>query len=133
MYNPVTAAPAFADELDLPILIVIVDDLKYGVMKELHQRFRPEVTATAEDDYYGAHLRGITYERSADLIGGLGRRIDNPERHGAVEPCAPGRACPPLPRSEWPEIIFDVRYGGDDVDASLAPANRRIEASQRHR
>jgi len=80
MYNPVVPALAYADEHRLPLLVVILNNLKYAVMQELHDRFFPAGTAKKEDDYYGVHLHDTHYERTAAIVDGFGCRIDRPEQ-----------------------------------------------------
>jgi len=77
MYNPTIPALAFADEHRLPLLIVILNNLKYGVMEELHNRFYPEGTAQSRKDYYGVNLHDVAYERVATMIDGYCRRVEN--------------------------------------------------------
>lgn len=78
MYNPVIPALAFAEEHQLPLLIVIMNNMKYGVMEELHHRFydRDVSTSKQEDDYRGVHLQDVAYERAASIVGGFFRRVD---------------------------------------------------------
>jgi acetolactate synthase-1/2/3 large subunit len=79
MFNPVIAALAFADEFGLPLIIVVLNNLKYGVMEELHNRFYPEGVSRQESDYYGVHLRDVCYEQLAAVVGGYGCRVQRPE------------------------------------------------------
>lgn len=86
MYNPVIPALSNANELGLPVLIVVVNNLKYAVMEELHNRFYPTSTAKQEADYYGVHLSDNAYEQAAAIVGGYARRVERPaDLRGAIE------------------------------------------------
>lgn len=78
MYNPVIPALAYAQEFEIPVLIVVLNNLKYAVMKELHDRFYPDGTARQEGDYYGVNLQNNHYERTAAIVDGYSCRVENP-------------------------------------------------------
>jgi len=78
MYNPVIPALALGDQQKLPLLIVIFNNMKYGVMKELHHRFYSEDALKKDDDYYGVHLHDVAYERCASVVGGYFKRVEAP-------------------------------------------------------
>jgi len=86
MYNPVVPTLALSDEHGLPLLILVFNNSQYAVMKHFHKRFYPEGVAVADDDYYGVNIRGPQYEESAAMIGGYGRRVEDPaELREAIE------------------------------------------------
>jgi len=76
MYNPIVPALAYAAEQGLPLLIVVLNNKKYAVMEELHNRFYPNGTARKEDDYYGVHLQDNHYERVASVVDGFSQRVE---------------------------------------------------------
>src|SRR6185436_7441144 len=85
MYNPVVPALAFADEHRLPLLILIFNNAKYAAMQYYHDKFYPSGTAIATKDYYGVNIKGMKYEEAAAMVGGYGKRVENPaELKGAL-------------------------------------------------
>ncbi len=86
MYNPVVPAIAFADEHDLPLLIIVLNNMKYAAMQHFHDQFYPNGTSRAEQDYYGVHIKGPKYEEAAQMVDGYAKRVENPaELKGALE------------------------------------------------
>jgi acetolactate synthase-1/2/3 large subunit len=78
MYNPVVPAIAFADEHKLPLLIVIANNSKYAAMQYFHDSFYPNSVSSANQDYYGVHIRGPKYEETAKLVEGYGSVVSKP-------------------------------------------------------
>ena len=78
MYNPVVPTLALADQLDLPLLILVFNNSQYAVMKHFHKRFYPDGAAVSGGDYYGVDIRGPRYERAAAMVDGYCRRVDDP-------------------------------------------------------
>ncbi len=89
MYNPVVPALAFADEHKLPLLIIVANNAKYAVMQVFHDRFYPEGTSKARQDYYGVNIKGPSYEEAARMVGGYAARVEDPaDLKGALEEAA---------------------------------------------
>lgn len=78
MYNPVVPAIAFADEHGLPLLIVVANNTKYAAMQHFHDSFYPNGIATANQDYYGVHIKGPKYEEAAKMVGGYAMEVARP-------------------------------------------------------
>jgi len=78
LYNPVIAALAFADEHELPLLILVFNNAKYAAMQYYHDKFYPSGTAIAAKDYYGVELKGVKYEQAAAMIDGYSSRVETP-------------------------------------------------------
>lgn len=78
MYNPVVPALAFADEHNLPLLIVVVNNLKYSAMQHYHDQFYPGGASAKNEDYYGVNLKDLKYEEAAAIVGGFSARVDTP-------------------------------------------------------
>ena len=78
MYNPVVPALAFADEHELPLLIIVTNNSKYAVMQHLHERFYPTGTSITTQDYYGVNIKGPKYEEAASMVGGFAKRVEDP-------------------------------------------------------
>lgn len=78
MYNPVVPTLALADQLDLPLLILVFNNSQYAVMKHFHKRFYPDGVAVSDEDYYGVNIKGPDYEKAAAMVGGYCRRVEDP-------------------------------------------------------
>lgn len=78
MYNPVVPALAFADEYDLPLLILVVNNNKYSAMQHYHDKFYPGGESASKQDYYGVNLQGVKYEQAAAMVGGYAARVEQP-------------------------------------------------------
>ncbi|MEQ9317032.1 MAG: thiamine pyrophosphate-dependent enzyme, partial [Henriciella sp.] len=86
MYNPVVPALAFADEHELPVLIVIANNHKYSAMQHFHDKFYPAGTSISTKDYYGVNIKGVDYEKAALMVGGYAQQVARPsELRPAVE------------------------------------------------
>jgi acetolactate synthase-1/2/3 large subunit len=78
MYNPVVPAIAFADEHELPLLIIVANNAKYAAMQHTHDQFYPAGTSITTNDYYGVNIKGPKYEAAASMVGGYGKLVRNP-------------------------------------------------------
>lgn len=78
MYNPVVPAIAFADEHELPLLIIVANNAKYAAMQHTHDQFYPAGTSITTNDYYGVNIKGPKYEEAASMVGGYGKLVRNP-------------------------------------------------------
>ncbi|MFT4082247.1 MAG: thiamine pyrophosphate-binding protein [Nocardioides sp.] len=64
LYNPITQALAASRTLDLPLLIVVLNNHQYLSMKLNHLRFYPDGVAVSESDF-----RGVDLTEQPDLAG----------------------------------------------------------------
>lgn len=78
LYNPVLPGLAFADEHELPVLVLIFNNIRYAAMQFYHDKFYPDGTAITTKDYYGVKLRDVKYEDTVSMVGGLSRRCETP-------------------------------------------------------
>jgi len=78
MYNPVVPALAFADEYELPLLIIVANNAKYAAMQHFHDQFYPSGTSITTKDYYGVNIKGPKYEEAASMVGGYAKRVEQP-------------------------------------------------------
>ena len=78
LYNPVLPSLMFSKDQDLPILIIILNNDKYEVMRKTHLKWYPSGVAAREKLFYGVHINGPDYSTVANLTGGHGARIDQP-------------------------------------------------------
>lgn len=79
MYNPVIPALAFADEHQLPMLIIVFNNAKYAAMQFFHDRFYPQGTSVTSKDYYGVNIKGPRYQEAARLVEGFASEVTKPE------------------------------------------------------
>jgi acetolactate synthase I/II/III large subunit len=84
MYNPVVPALSFADAHAMPLLILICNNAKYAAMQYFHDKFYPDSTASAAQDYYGVNIPDAHYERAAAIVGGYGKRVETPAELSAA-------------------------------------------------
>jgi len=78
LYNPVLPALTFSKDQDLPLLIIILNNNNYEVMRRTHLEWYPAGVAASEKLFHGVHINGPDYSMVASLIGGLGLRVDQP-------------------------------------------------------
>ena len=78
LYNPVLPSLTFSKDQDLPILIIILNNDKYEVMRRTHLNWYPSGVAAREKLFYGVHINGPDYSTVADLTGGHGARVNQP-------------------------------------------------------
>jgi acetolactate synthase-1/2/3 large subunit len=77
LYNPVLTSLALARKQRLPILIVILDNGKYEVMRRTHLQFYPSGASAGANDFLGVEVDGMDYAALAALVGGYGRRVED--------------------------------------------------------
>jgi acetolactate synthase-1/2/3 large subunit len=78
LYNPVLPFMAFAKDQSLPILIVILNNNKYEIMRTTHLSWYPQGVAATEKVHYGVHLENPDYSMLAAWTGGTGERVVDP-------------------------------------------------------
>ena len=76
LYNPVLPALTFANDNDLPLMIIIANNSKYSGMQGTHNDFYPGGISKQKDDYYGVHIKPHKYEEMADVVSGFGRSVE---------------------------------------------------------
>jgi len=76
LYNPVLPSLTFSKDRDLPILIIILNNNNYEVMRKTHLSWYPSGVSSSEKLFYGVHINGPDYSTVANLTGGHGARVD---------------------------------------------------------
>lgn len=88
-YNPVLAGLGMCQEYHLPLIIIILDNSGYGVMKLGYHRLYPEGLAVTQNTYLGVDITPAPdYIKIAEAFGAGGERLTDPS---GIEP-ALGRA-----------------------------------------
>jgi acetolactate synthase-1/2/3 large subunit len=82
LYNPVIQSLAAANENDLPVLIVVLNNGKYQAMKNSHLQFYADGAAVAEDLFHGVPIKGPAYELLGAPFSCAGFKAERP---GEVE------------------------------------------------
>jgi acetolactate synthase-1/2/3 large subunit len=78
-YNPVAACLGLAQEYQLPIIIVVFNNGRYGSMERSLLRYFPDGAAKRTGIHYGAPIEPIPdYRRLAEAYGGYGVRVEDP-------------------------------------------------------
>lgn len=77
LYNPVLTSLALAKKQRLPILIVILDNGKYEVMRRTHLQFYPGGASASANEFLGVEVDGMDYAALAALVGGYGQRVED--------------------------------------------------------
>jgi acetolactate synthase-1/2/3 large subunit len=80
LYNPVSQSLGLSMEADLPILIVVFNNENYRAMKNNHLSYYPDGTAAEHDLFYGSPIDGPDYAELAKPFGGVGWRVDDPDK-----------------------------------------------------
>lgn len=78
LYNPVLPSLTFSKNQDLPILIIILNNNNYEVMRKTHLEWYPDGVSAREKLFYGVHINGPDYSTVANLIDGHGLQVDQP-------------------------------------------------------
>jgi len=78
LYTPVLPALTFSKDQDCPLLIVILNNNNYEVMRRTHLEWYPSGVAASEKMFYGVHINGPDYSMVAQFIGGHGERVVQP-------------------------------------------------------
>lgn len=78
-YNPVLAGLGFAQQYQLPILVVIMDNQGYAAMRRAHLRCFPEGWAVRTGKFIGSEIEPTPgYAGIAREFGGYGERVEHP-------------------------------------------------------
>jgi acetolactate synthase-1/2/3 large subunit len=78
LYNPVLPFLTFARDQNLPVLVVILNNNKYEIMRNTHVSWYPEGVSAKQNIHYGVHIANPDYSELARWTGGTGERIDKP-------------------------------------------------------
>jgi len=78
LYNPVLPALTFSKDQECPLLVVILNNNNYEVMRRTHLEWYPSGVAASEKMFYGVHINGPDYSMVARLTGGHGERVVQP-------------------------------------------------------
>lgn len=80
-YNPTLAALGFAQEYDLPILIVVFNNQSYASMRNGLTRHYPEGWAMRTGIHHGANIAPVPrYSDLAAMFGGFGVTVEKPDQ-----------------------------------------------------
>jgi acetolactate synthase-1/2/3 large subunit len=78
LYNPVLPSLTFSKDQNLPILVVILNNNKYEVMRRTHVNWYPGGVSDSEKLHYGVHIENPDYSSLAAWTGGSGIRVEKP-------------------------------------------------------
>jgi acetolactate synthase-1/2/3 large subunit len=85
LYNPVPQSLGLAMEANLPILIVVFNNVGYQAMKNNQLEYYPDGTGKQHGIYPGFPIKGPDYAELAKPFGGWGRKVEDPaELPGAI-------------------------------------------------
>jgi acetolactate synthase-1/2/3 large subunit len=76
LYNPVLPSLTFSKDQNLPILVVVLNNNKYEVMRRTHLNWYPDGVSATEKLHYGVHIENPDYSVLAAWTGGTGARIE---------------------------------------------------------
>jgi acetolactate synthase-1/2/3 large subunit len=80
-YNPVLAAFGFAQEYEMPILVILFNNQGYLTMKEDLRRYYPKGWAVKTDTFVGTSIRpDPDYPALARAYGGYGEKVEQPDQ-----------------------------------------------------
>jgi acetolactate synthase-1/2/3 large subunit len=86
LYNPVPQSLGLAMEANLPILIVVFNNVGYQAMKNNQLEYYPDGTGKQHGIYPGTPIKGPDYGELAKPFGGWGRKVEDPaELAGAIK------------------------------------------------
>ncbi len=86
LYNPITQALGASRQHNLPILIVVCNNLKYAAMQRNHADYYPKGAAVQHDLWHGVHINGPEYSDLGKPFGFHGQRVEKPgELVGALK------------------------------------------------
>ena len=79
-YNPILAAFGFAQQFGLPILVCILNNQGYAVMKTGHLHFYPDGWSARTNTFFGTEIEPQPdYVGIAESFGGCGERVEDPQ------------------------------------------------------
>lgn len=78
LYNPVPQSIGLAMEANLPILIVVFNNVGYQAMKNNQLEYYPDGAGKQNNLYYGMPIKGPDYAELAKPFGGWGRKVEDP-------------------------------------------------------
>ena len=85
LYNPITQSLGFSMEANLPILIIVFNNVGYTSMKNNHLSYYPDGVSARNDIFYGHPIKGPNYAELIEPFGGFGRKVEDPaELEGAL-------------------------------------------------
>jgi acetolactate synthase I/II/III large subunit len=76
LYNPITQALGASRQHNLPILIVVCNNLKYSAMQRNHAEYYPKGAAVQHDVWHGVHINGPEYSDLGKPFGFHGQRVE---------------------------------------------------------
>lgn len=79
LYNPVLPSLTFSKDQNLPILVVVLNNNKYEVMRRTHVNWYPNGVSATEKIHYGVHIENPDYSVLAGWTGGTGAQVEKAE------------------------------------------------------
>jgi acetolactate synthase I/II/III large subunit len=76
LYNPITQALGASRQHNLPILIIVCNNLKYSAMQRNHTEYYPKGAAVQHDVWHGVHIDGPEYSELGKPFGFHGARVE---------------------------------------------------------
>jgi acetolactate synthase I/II/III large subunit len=76
LYNPIVQALGASKRHELPILIVILNNKKYGAMRQGHLHHYPDGAAASTNLHYGVTIDGPDYAELGTHFGFPGKRVE---------------------------------------------------------
>ena len=79
LYNPVIQSLGLSMEANLPILIVVFNNVGYHAMKNNQLSYYPDGDGKANDLFSGFPINGPDYSELAKPFGGVGWKVEDPD------------------------------------------------------
>ena len=76
LYNPITQALGASRQHNLPILIIVCNNVKYSAMQRNHMEYYPKGVAVQHDVWHGVHIDGPEYSELGKPFGFHGARVE---------------------------------------------------------
>lgn len=80
LYNPVLPCLGASKAYDLPMLIVIFNNMRYQAMQNNHKRSYPDGECVTNDRWFGVHIEGPDYAEAGKPFGIHGETVTDPKR-----------------------------------------------------
>jgi len=77
LYNPVVQSLGASRDSQLPILIIVFNNKKYGAMRGGYSRYYADGVAVTDDNLRGVHINGPDYAQLAPMFDGYGERVED--------------------------------------------------------
>ena len=84
LFNPIVQALGASRNMNLPILIVVMNNHRYAAMQEGHEKHYSDGVGAQEGFTYGVSIDGVDYEGLGEKFGFPGARAATPEEFRAA-------------------------------------------------